>query len=203
MPTLFEIGDEIVALHDLLTECEGELPNAEAEAAIDDWLAETNVAPEIKVDGYGALIREYEARAEAREVEAKRLMALAGADGNNVRRLKDRLKQFFEANGITKLETRRFRFTIAKNGGMTPLVFPQKWEREPASAPERYHLIRIDLNKAMLREDAEATELEMAKLSDALAAGHINPQEYNDALHVAEMTNVVRLGERGTHLRLR
>jgi hypothetical protein len=41
MRSLFEIGDDLLALHDLLSECGGELPDAEAEAAIDEWLAET------------------------------------------------------------------------------------------------------------------------------------------------------------------
>src|SRR5262249_17841636 len=137
-PTLFQIADEISALHDLLTDCGGELPDAESEAAIDEWLAETNAALETKVDSYCGLIREFEARSEAREIEAKRLMASAGADGNQAKRLKDRLKAFFEICGIKKLETPRFRVSIQANGGALPLLIPSDWDDDPAEAPEAF-----------------------------------------------------------------
>ena len=126
MPTLFQIADEISALHDLLTECGGELPDAEAEAAITEWLTETDIALEKKVDGYCGLVREFEARSEAREIEAKRLMALAGSDNNQAKRLRARLKAFFEISGIKKLETPRFRVSIQANGGSQPLIFPSE-----------------------------------------------------------------------------
>src|SRR5262245_45463871 len=121
MPTLFQIAGEISALHDLLTECGGELTDEQTETAIDEWLAETDAALEKKVDSYCGLIREFEARSEAREIEAKRLMALAGGDGNQAKRLKARLKDFFEAHGIEKLETPRYHVSIQANGGFLPL----------------------------------------------------------------------------------
>jgi hypothetical protein len=175
MPTLFQIADSIAALHDLLTECGGELPDAEAEAAIDEWLAETNSDLFKKVDGYCGLIREFEARSEAREIEAKRLMALAGADGNQAKRLKDRLKAFFEICGIKKLETPRFRVSIQASGGLVPLFVPPEWEREPASAPEAFHRVKIDLNREAIRE----------------------------AIRNDEETHGAFLGERGTQIRIR
>jgi hypothetical protein len=152
MPTLFQIVEETQALHDLLTECAGEITDAETEAAIDQWLAETEQSLEKKVDGYCNLVREFEARSEAREIEAKRLMALAGADANQARRLKDRLKAFFEICGIKKLETPRFRVSIQANGGQSPLVFPPEWEVEPASAPEAFHKVEIKLSREAIRE---------------------------------------------------
>jgi len=175
MPTLFEIGDEISALHDLLTEVGGELPDAEAEAAIDGWLRETDAALEKKVDGYCGLIREFEARSEAREIEAKRLMAIAGADLNQAKRLKDRLKAFLEIAGLKKVETPRFRVSVQANGGALPLIVPPAWERDPAEAPEAFQRRVIELDRNAIRE----------------------------AIRNDEETHGACLGERSTDLRIR
>lgn len=175
MPTLFEIGAEIRALHDLLTECGGELSDAEAETAIDEWLAEADDALEKKVDGYCGLIREFEARSEARAIEAKRLMALAGADGNQAERLRARLKAFFEICGIRKLETPRFRMSIQANGGAVALIVPPAWERDPTEAPEAFQRRVIELDRNAIRE----------------------------AIRNDEETHGACLGERGSHLRIR
>lgn len=175
MPTLFQIADEIGALHDLLTECGGELADDQAEAAIDQWLAETDADLFKKVDGYCGLIREFEARSEAREIEAKRLMALAGADGNQAKRLKARLKDFLEICGLSKLQTEHFKLAIQANGGALPLIVPPQWEAEPASAPESFHKIEVKLDRDAIRE----------------------------AIRNDEETHGACLGERGNHLRIR
>jgi hypothetical protein len=175
MPTLFQIGDEISALHDLLTECGGELPDGEAEAAIDGWLAETNAGLETKVNKICWLIREFEGRADVLEVEAKRLMALAGADGNQAKRLKARLKAFFEICGMSKLQTEHFKLAIAANGGVLPLVVPQEWERDPAEAPEAFQKRVLELDRTAIKE----------------------------AIRNEEETHGAFLGERGTQLRIR
>lgn len=158
MPTLYEIGGNLTALHDLLIECDGEITDAEAEAAIDGWLAEMQTALETKVDNYCALIREYESRADARELEAKRLMVGAGAYNNNAKRLKGRLKGFLELHGIARLETERFLLSVQRNGGKAPLVVPERWEQEPASAPEAWQRRVIQLDKEAIREALEAGE---------------------------------------------
>jgi Siphovirus Gp157 len=175
MPTIFQIADEIAALHDLLTECAGEITEAETETAIDQWLADNEQALEKKVDGYCGLIREFEARSEAREIEAKRLMALAGSDANQAKRLKDRLKYFFEICAIKKLDTPRFRLSIQANGGQAPLVFPPEWETFPENAPEVFHKREIKLDRAAIRE----------------------------AIRNDEETHGAFLGERGTRLSIR
>jgi Gp157 protein len=175
MPTIFQIADEISALHDLLSECGGELPDEQAEAAIAEWLAETDVALDRKVDSYCGLIREFEARSEAREIEAKRLMAIAGADGNQAKRLKARLKDFFQVCGLQKLETPRFRVSIQANGGSLPLIVPPAWEADPASAPEAFH-------KHVIQLDREAIK---------------------NAIRNDEETHGAHLAEHGTHLRIR
>src|SRR5262245_39468037 len=175
MPTLFQIADEISALHDLLTECGGELPDAEAEAAIDQWLAETNAALEKKVNAVCWLLREFEGRADVLEVEAKRLMASAGADRNQAKRLKARLKAFLEICGLQKLQTEHFKLTIAANGGVLPLIIPSDWDDDPANAPEAFQRRTIVLDRDAIRE----------------------------AIRNDEETHGASLGERANHLRIR
>jgi hypothetical protein len=175
MPTFFEISEDIRALHDLLVECGGELTDEQSEIAIDEWLAEANATVERKLNGVGWLIREFEAKADAREQAAKALMALAGADGNQAKQIKERAKMFLEMCGLTKVETEHFKFTIAANGGALPLIVPPGWEAEPASAPEAFHKVEIRLNRDAIRE----------------------------AIRNDEETHGAKLGERGTHLRVR
>ncbi|HEX5081191.1 MAG TPA: siphovirus Gp157 family protein [Blastocatellia bacterium] len=203
MPTLFQIVGEIGALHDLLTETGGELPNAEAEAAIDQWLAETNLALDTKVNSICWLIREFEGRADVREQAAKALLAIAATDANEAKRLKARLKLFLEMCGLEKFQTEHFKLNIQANGGKEPLVYPEGWDRDPASAPERYHKTVIALDKEMLRRDAERTEAEAARLSDSFAHGRMTAEQYNDAMRVFDENADVRLGERGKQLRIK
>jgi hypothetical protein len=150
--TLYEIGENMIALVGLLMETGGDVTDQEAENAIDQWLAETQSDLENKADSICCLIREFEARAEAREQEAKRLLALAATDTNQAKRLKERLKRFFDQHEIKKLETDRFKLWIQANGGAVPLIIPDQWEREPASAPEAFQRRVIQLDKEAIRE---------------------------------------------------
>lgn len=118
--TLFSIGDDLTALADLLFDMEGEV-TGETEATIDKWFAELNDAVEQKVDGYCALIREIEFRADARKAEAGRLRARAEIDASAAKRLRDRLKVFMVTHGKSKIETPRFQVSVAGNGGLEPM----------------------------------------------------------------------------------
>lgn len=175
MPTLYEISQDLIAIEELLTETGGEITDDEAGAALEKWFDEIGEQRDAKIDGYCALIREFEARSEARELEAKRLMALAGSDLNNAKRLKARLKGFMEAQGLKKLETPRFRLSVANNGGAQPLMVPPAWEAEPASAPEAFQRRVIQLDKDAIRE----------------------------AIRNDEEAHGASLGERGNHLRIK
>jgi Gp157 protein len=173
--TLFQIGEEIQALHELLVESGGEITDPEAEAAIDNWLTETQLSLERKVDQYIWLIREFEGRADVREQAAKALMASAGADTNHAKRLKARLKAFLEICGLQKLQTKHFKLSIQANGGVLPLLIPSDWDDDPANAPEAFQRRTIVLDRDAIRE----------------------------AIRNNEETFGAELGERGSHLRVR
>jgi hypothetical protein len=161
--TLYEISADLQALEMLLTEVGGELPDAVAEAAIDAWLEETGKATRDKVDDYCGLIRELEARRDARKAEARRLADRAQIDANTVDRLKGRLLSFFEVHAIKTMETARFRVTAAQNGGVVPLIITAPLESIP---DEFIEFVRKPMNP-MIREMLEAGEaLPFAELGE-------------------------------------
>jgi hypothetical protein len=173
--SLFDISDDLLALEEILSQVGGEITDDDAGQALERFFNELGAERDQKLDNYGALIRELESRAAGRAEEVTRLEALIASDNNNVKRLKRRLKAFFEIHQIKKLDTRRFRFSVQANGGALPLIMPEEWERDPASAPEAFHRARIELDKEAIRE----------------------------AIKNDEETHGAQLGERGNHLRIR
>jgi Siphovirus Gp157 len=148
---LFDLSDDLLKLEALLTETGGEFSDDEAGKALEAFFEQTHLDVATKVDGYCALIREFELRGDAREEEAKRLSALAATDYNAADRLRKRLKTFLEIHKIAKLDTPRFRISIRANGGKLPLIVPDAWEKDPSAAPERFHRKTISLDKDAIR----------------------------------------------------
>lgn len=173
--TLFEISDELAAIEELLTENDGEITSDAAGEALEAWFDELGEARDAKIDDYCRLIATVTARANARTEELTRLGALVDTDENTIKRLKIALHNFMIKQGITKLETPLHRLTIAKNGGKAPLILPEEWREDPASAPEQYHRAVIHLDTELIRAD--------------LAGGEEIPG--------------CAIGERGTHLRIK
>lgn len=160
MSTLYDIRADLEALEALLYEVGGDVTDEAADAAITAWLEETGEALSKKLDGYAALIRETEIRAASRKAEASRLSDLARADDAAVKRLKDRLRWFFEDRGIQKMETERFRFTLATNGGKPPVILKvpveclPEWAKRVTFAPD-LEAIRGEIEKGGTVEFAE------------------------------------------------
>src|SRR5688500_1951758 len=115
--TLYDIGDDMRIVEDMLIASGGDVSDPEVEAAITAWIEENSAALSKKADGYLCLHRDIEARATAREAEAERLTQLAQIDRHAADRLKERLHFFMRDHGIKKLETERFRATLCNNGG--------------------------------------------------------------------------------------
>ncbi len=77
---------------------------------------------EDKADGYAKIIKELEAKKNARKEEAKRLTESAKVFENRVNTLKSNLFNAMKQTGKTKFATDLFSFNIAKNGGKQPLT---------------------------------------------------------------------------------
>lgn len=133
MKTLFDISQELLLLELQLEEAEGEMNDA-----LEDWFDQLNEERDQKLDNYAALIKELEARSNARKTEAQRLRELADIDAKKAERLKTRLKEFFINTNLQKIETDRFKLGIRKNGGVIPLVFEE--HLEVAQLPDAYRI---------------------------------------------------------------
>jgi len=151
-PLVLVHADQI-ALDDLLTEMGGDISDPAVAAAIDEWIDEIQRNIEKGTDRYVGLIREMELRAEARTNEAKRLKELASIDENAASRLRDRLKQFYDANSISKVKTERFNVTVQKNGGKAPLELI-----DMAQVPEQFIEWQPALDKEKVRTAIEKGE---------------------------------------------
>lgn len=118
MTTLIELSSAIQKLEEALTDIdEGE----EQEQLIHDYL-QSKEDIKTKLDGYGGLITELEARSEMRKAEAKRLSLRATVDSNLAKRLKALLLLYMQSNDLTKVETRRYQISKTKNGGKVALI---------------------------------------------------------------------------------
>jgi len=173
--TLFEISDELAAIEELLTENGGDITDDAAGETLEAWFDQLTDARDAKIDDYCRLITMVTARANARTEELTRLGALVDTDENTIKRLKTALHNFMLERGVTKIETPLHKLTIAKNGGKAPLVIPEDWRNDPASAPEQYHRKVVHLDTDLIRAD--------------LAGGEEIPG--------------CAIGERGTHLRIK
>jgi hypothetical protein len=155
--TLFQISDDLRALEDLLIESGGDISDPASEAAIEAFFAELGDARDQKVDNIAALIREWEARASSRRDEAARMTKLARVDENAALRLKTRLAQFFQAHDLKRIDTPRFRVTLAGNGGRAPLLFAADYDA--AKLPAHLQRFSVGTDGDLLREWLESGQV--------------------------------------------
>jgi hypothetical protein len=151
---LFTISSDLQALAALLTDVGGDITDADADAAITAWFAELTTDRDTKIDNYCCLIRELEARHEARIQEAKRLLALAKTDDATRQRLRARLFAFFKAQNMTRLTTRRFQLGIVHNGGVLPLGYTGL----PVTIPADFQQVTIDYDNTAIRKALDGGE---------------------------------------------
>lgn len=157
---LLNLTKSAKALEDLILEYaeahDGNLDGVEDQIAA--WSAETDEPLEAKLEGIARLIREWDAKADARKAEAKKLSDAAKADENRAERLKAWTKFCLESQGMTKAEAGPYTFAIQKNGGVAPLTLAVE---DPNAWPEDYLVVTASLDKAKIRAALEAgTDLE-------------------------------------------
>ena len=157
--SLYEISEDLALVEQALVDTS----DPDGIASLERYLAELAVERERKLDAYCGLIREIEARSQARAAEADRLRELARIDRSAVERLKEGLLQHFVAHDLKRVETERFRITRAKSGGRQPL------ELDPVDSwdlPEQYTKITIEPDKEAIRTALESgEELPWARLT--------------------------------------
>jgi hypothetical protein len=117
--SLYAIQTELATIVDRLLDTP-ESPEVQAELTC--VLEGLDAALTDKAEDYVLVIRELEARAEARTAEARRMRELAGCDMALAERLKERLKGAMEASGRLKIDTERFKISVQRNGGKVPVA---------------------------------------------------------------------------------
>ena len=142
MTTLTGITDDLLALDALLDEHGGDVSDPAVEAAVSAWMAELERSLADKADGYAAFIVELEARVRLRRDESQRLAARARVDERKCEYLRGRLLDAMRRTNTPVLNTSRYRLSIAKNGGVAPLVIvgdvPSEWMRTKVEvSPDR------------------------------------------------------------------
>lgn len=147
--SLYEIKAELLELADALAV----IDSPDAEAALAEHRVALIEALTSKAEDYAALIRVCESRAEARRVEAERMEMLAAADEAVADRLKRLLMDAMIATNNTKLDTERFRLSIRRNGGKTPVVISDE-----TAIPIDFRVPKIteSIDKDAIREALES-----------------------------------------------
>jgi len=112
---LYEASGAARELEAMLTEAEGEL--TEVMDGHFDILARQAESLPAAIDDVLSLVRDIEARAEARKAEADRLKARAKRDEAVAAWFKSQVLRTMQAEGLKKLETARWRATVAQPGG--------------------------------------------------------------------------------------
>ena len=149
--TLFDISNDLLAFYDRIEALGGDITAPEVEQAIDAWFERLSHERDEKLDNYAALIRELDARAKARRDEAKRLQERARRDEEHATYLKQRLLLFFQDHHLKTVETRRYRLTIQRSGGKTPVIL----HTEPEQLPEEYQRWKVAADLDAIREALE------------------------------------------------
>lgn len=161
MSTLYEISEDLQAIEELLVEQGGDVGTPADEDVVMSWLEDSQGRLDQKLENYGKLIREFEARAKARLEESKRLKARATVDANAAQNLKERLMWFLESRGTKKAETASFKFTVRKNGGRAPLIY------DANDVPPEYMMNFPTPDTAKIRDDLdEGMALDFARFGE-------------------------------------
>lgn len=116
---------------------------------------------EDKADNYAKIIKELEAKQNARKEEAKRLTESAKVFENRVKALKSNLFNSMKATGKTKFTTDLFIFNIAKNGGKQTLTID-------GEVPEEY-------TKTITENDTDKIRQALEK-GEKLTFAHFEPR---------------------------
>lgn len=180
MPTLFQIGDDFLALNALLEELEldpsPERAEAELNPAMEALFVEIEGNQGAKFDGYVNLIRAVEGDAAVMEAEAAEYEAKGKARRRRAAFLKERLYAYMIRTQQTKVQTDKGRVLSIQNNGGHPGVDYDLLDQDDINAlPEQFKEVVVKIDTAAVKA--------------ALDAGDEVP--------------FARLKPRGTHLRIK
>lgn len=139
---LYEITDVLLQVEELL----------EAGEDVQDTLDALQLSLEDKIEGLVKVIRNFEASAEAKKNEAKRLKEEAEKDQANADRLKDWIKLNLIRLNKKKVETDLFKVTVTKPR--------EKIEVDETRLPDDYFIIKREpISKTELKKLVKEQEI--------------------------------------------
>lgn len=155
LPSVYALGQEFQALDDILLET-GEGATEDDATVVAQWLADLEGSFEDKLRNCIAWVREQEGAADVAEAEAKRLKRLAEVRRNAVARLKDTIREVFDAQGIKRIDTDLGAVRIVANGGKAPLLLDETINVD--ALPEGCKRVVVEPVKDEIRKRLEAGE---------------------------------------------
>jgi hypothetical protein len=155
--SLFTIGEDLLAIEQIIEQAEGDISDPAVEATITSWLQELATDQANKADGYVNLIKKWEGEKAAAKAEAEQYTKAANVRAARIERLKLLLKQHMEATHQQKIETATGRtIAIQKNGGLCPLQVDAALN--PAAIDAKFQKVTIELNSDAVRTALDAGE---------------------------------------------
>lgn len=152
MASLYELTDSYIQLQQVIED--GNDENLEA------ILKTINDEIEIKAENYAKVMRNMDGDIAAIDSEIERLQNKKRVLQNGIDRMKQSLYNSMKEIGKEKFKTELFSFTIAKNGGKTPVVI-----EDEGQVPMEYQVVSYSVDKNKIREELESgKELSFAKL---------------------------------------
>ncbi len=143
MANIYELADNYNTVLDMLYD-----ENIDEEMIL-DTLEGIEGEIEDKADNYAKIIRELEARRDARKNEAKRLLDSSKVFDNRITSLKKNLYNAMKITNKPKFATNLFSFSIVRNGGKQPLFID-------GEVPEEYIKTIKENDNEKIRADLEA-----------------------------------------------
>ena len=101
-----------------------------------------------KLENYGRIIKNFEADINGYDSEIKRLTELKKSRQKAIDRLKDNVLDSMRKTNRSKVSTNLFNFSIAKKGGLQPLILD-------GDVPPEYCVAKLEPDKAKIREAIE------------------------------------------------
>lgn len=114
-----------------------------------------NADIEAKADGYGMIIRNYEAISNGIDAEIKRLQGKKKTCENAIKRLKNDLKTSMIVTGNESIRTEKFLFTV-RAGSYSVVIDDEKKVPKRFREPQPDKILTADL-KAYLKENGNRT----------------------------------------------
>lgn len=140
MSTLYELTDQFVKVSELLQSGDYD------EQVLNDTLESIQVSLEDKVDGYVAVIKNFEAENIAIDQEVKRLQERKKVNVNGINRLKENLMYSLEQTGQKKVKSALNTVTIRNNAPSLKILdevnIPKKFYIEQEPKLDKHELLR-------------------------------------------------------------